>query len=82
MVKNLPLVYAALFSPDDNGACRFLEKSDDGKCSCGIYNMRPLICDVGWVADNRGPMMGLDDDAFVKMTENACELLRKTECVT
>ncbi len=81
MIKHLPLVYGALFAPDEKGACQFLKKDDNGKCSCAIYKMRPPICDVGWVADNKGPLMGLSDDAFNEMTEKACELLRKTECV-
>ncbi len=84
LIQHLPLVYGALFAPDEKGICRFLQKNkmtlaSDGKCSCGIYDKRPPICDVGWVADNKGPIMGLTDEAFVEMTEKACEILRAIE---
>lgn len=80
LIQHLPLVYGALFAPDEKGICRFLKNNNnDNKCSCSIYDMRPPICDVGWVADNKGPTMGLSDEAFVEMTEKACELLRNLE---
>ncbi len=76
LIEHLPLVYGALFATDKDGACRFLKKVADGKTECAIYNMRPPICDVQWVAKHKHKALGLTDQAFIEMTEAACEILR------
>ena len=71
----LPLQFAAIFNPKENGECQHLIKDDNGQYACDIHDTRPLICNVAWSIKNRSAMLGLSEEAMLELTENACEVL-------
>lgn len=72
---SLPLV--AVFAPIKNGSCRHLVKRNDGTYDCGIYEDRPYICRVDYMAKQAKKNLGLTLSEYYDLTHSACVALQK-----
>ena len=79
LLPHLPKMLQAIFQPKPDGSCQHLQQNDDGTYLCDCYEDRPLVCRVDWMAQNKGPQMGLTEQAYFQMAAEACHTLRRME---
>lgn len=74
----LPLQLLLILQPNKNGHCQHLGYKN-GKAYCRIYNTRPDICRVSEMASMRAKHLGISKDDAIRITQNACDILRQEE---
>lgn len=73
------MMFATLFKPDENGACCHLKRGEDGKYLCDIYENRPKICRVEWMAQHNAHILNITEQAYYELSGDACKRLRMLE---